>query len=140
MAPSDTWERSLLLKARKKGKGTHTCSNLSVPLGAWLGVEWDDPSRGKHSGTHEGERYFICSVEGSGSFIQPKKANFGTTFIQAVEEVCLCVRVCMRYAHCDMLCWEKRYRRGSTASEEELYVDVKPVEMVGWDELAEKQR
>jgi dynactin complex subunit len=28
--------------------------------GEWLGVEWDDPSRGKHSGEHQGHRYFKC--------------------------------------------------------------------------------
>lgn len=28
--------------------------------GQWLGVEWDDPLRGKHSGTHEGVEYFTC--------------------------------------------------------------------------------
>lgn len=28
--------------------------------GEWLGVEWDDPTRGKHSGTHEGVEYFNC--------------------------------------------------------------------------------
>ncbi len=72
-----------------------------VPLGAWLGVEWDDPSRGKHSGTHEGKLYFTCNVEGSGSFIRAKKADLGTTFIQAVQEVCLCarVRISSGYAH-----------------------------------------
>ena len=26
--------------------------------GTWLGVEWDDPLRGKHSGCHEGTQYF----------------------------------------------------------------------------------
>lgn len=26
----------------------------------WLGVEWDDASRGKHSGEHKGLRYFTC--------------------------------------------------------------------------------
>ena len=26
----------------------------------WLGVEWDDPSRGKHDGEHKGVRYFSC--------------------------------------------------------------------------------
>jgi len=29
--------------------------------GEWLGVEWDDPVRGKHSGEHKGRRYFTCS-------------------------------------------------------------------------------
>ena len=28
--------------------------------GQWLGVEWDDASRGKHDGTHEGVSYFKC--------------------------------------------------------------------------------
>lgn len=28
--------------------------------GAWLGVEWDDPARGKHDGQHKGVRYFSC--------------------------------------------------------------------------------
>jgi dynactin complex subunit len=28
--------------------------------GDWLGVEWDDASRGKHSGEHKGIRYFSC--------------------------------------------------------------------------------
>lgn len=30
--------------------------------GDWLGVEWDDPSRGKHDGMHKetGVRYFTC--------------------------------------------------------------------------------
>lgn len=29
--------------------------------GIWLGVEWDDPSRGKHAGTFEGKTYFSCT-------------------------------------------------------------------------------
>lgn len=28
--------------------------------GDWLGVEWDDSSRGKHAGEHKGTRYFTC--------------------------------------------------------------------------------
>lgn len=28
--------------------------------GQWLGVEWDDPSRGKHDGVYAGNRYFTC--------------------------------------------------------------------------------
>jgi dynactin complex subunit len=26
----------------------------------WLGVEWDDPLRGKHDGELKGKRYFTC--------------------------------------------------------------------------------
>lgn len=50
-------------------------------------MEWDDAGRGKHSGVHEGVKYFTCEVEGSGSFLRPRKVNLGTTFIEAVEEV-----------------------------------------------------
>jgi hypothetical protein len=28
--------------------------------GIWLGVEWDDPCRGKHDGVKGGKRYFTC--------------------------------------------------------------------------------
>lgn len=36
--------------------------------GVWLGVEWDDASRGKHDGTHQGVYYFACrSVDEQGS-------------------------------------------------------------------------
>lgn len=30
--------------------------------GQWLGVEWDDPTRGKHAGDHKGVNYFDCTV------------------------------------------------------------------------------
>lgn len=33
---------------------------VSGTTGTWLGVEWDDPSRGKHDGSHKGTRYFEC--------------------------------------------------------------------------------
>lgn len=28
--------------------------------GSWLGVEWDDATRGKHNGSHKGASYFTC--------------------------------------------------------------------------------
>jgi dynactin complex subunit len=27
--------------------------------GQWLGIDWDEPSRGKHNGTYEGIKYYI---------------------------------------------------------------------------------
>ncbi|XP_048453176.1 tubulin-specific chaperone E-like [Rhincodon typus] len=54
--------------------------------GVWLGVEWDNPERGKHNGTHEGVQYFQCSHPTGGSFIRPQKANFGVDFLTAVRD------------------------------------------------------
>lgn len=34
--------------------------NVQGTAGDWLGVEWDDATRGKHSGEHKGVRYFAC--------------------------------------------------------------------------------
>lgn len=35
--------------------------NIADKPGEWLGVEWDDPQRGKHNGTHQGKVYFQCT-------------------------------------------------------------------------------
>uniref|UniRef100_A0A1A8BTV6 Tubulin-specific chaperone E n=1 Tax=Nothobranchius kadleci TaxID=1051664 RepID=A0A1A8BTV6_NOTKA len=53
--------------------------------GFWLGVEWDDPKRGKHDGTHEGVQYFTCRHPTGGSFVRPEKASFGVDFLTAVR-------------------------------------------------------
>ncbi|RMZ80430.1 hypothetical protein DV737_g2985, partial [Chaetothyriales sp. CBS 132003] len=43
--------------------------------GHWLGVEWDRPGRGKHDGTHQGERVFACLSKSAkvASFIRPSR-------------------------------------------------------------------
>ena len=33
---------------------------VDATQGTWLGVEWDDPKRGKHDGVKDGRRYFTC--------------------------------------------------------------------------------
>ncbi|CAD7011300.1 unnamed protein product [Ceratitis capitata] len=43
--------------------------------GIWLGVEWDDPQRGKHSGCHEGKNYFHTQYPNAGSFVRPGKVG-----------------------------------------------------------------
>ncbi|KAJ5606177.1 hypothetical protein N7510_008958 [Penicillium lagena] len=45
--------------------------------GDWLGVEWDDPTRGKHAGEHKGTRYFTCKSRHStaGSFVRPSRPS-----------------------------------------------------------------
>ena len=57
--------------------------------GEWVGVEWDDPTRGKHDGSHGGERYFECvasSANGAtpGSFVRPHKIRPSVTFREAI--------------------------------------------------------
>jgi dynactin complex subunit len=42
------------------------------PEDGWVGVEWDDPERGKHDGQAYGRRYFVTDP-GRGSFVRPEK-------------------------------------------------------------------
>uniref|UniRef100_A0A131XQE3 Tubulin-specific chaperone E n=1 Tax=Ixodes ricinus TaxID=34613 RepID=A0A131XQE3_IXORI len=43
--------------------------------GTWIGIEWDDPNRGKHNGCHNGVQYFNTRSETGGSFIRPQKLD-----------------------------------------------------------------
>ncbi|KAL3456292.1 hypothetical protein BJX64DRAFT_270955 [Aspergillus heterothallicus] len=57
--------------------------------GEWLGVEWDDPTRGKHSGQHQGVRYFTClrNHPTAGSFVRPSRPSDSPRgFIEALRE------------------------------------------------------
>ncbi|XP_063299450.1 tubulin-specific chaperone E isoform X2 [Pelobates fuscus] len=92
----------------------------SVPPtpGLWLGVEWDNPLRGKHDGTHEGTKYFTCSHPFGGSFVRAKKVNFGMDFLSALR---------------------KRYGL-KTEETVELVIGKKTVELVGFDSIHEEQR
>jgi len=44
--------------------GGHLCTVRYVGIlpgkGDWLGVEWDDSTKGKHDGSYAGVRYFSC--------------------------------------------------------------------------------
>ncbi|KAL2131155.1 hypothetical protein VTI74DRAFT_5466 [Chaetomium olivicolor] len=56
--------------------------------GSWLGVEWDDPSRGKHDGQHKGVRYFSCKSKSStaASFVRPtRQPDAPQTFLSALH-------------------------------------------------------
>ncbi|GLG94418.1 Tubulin-specific chaperone E [Gryllus bimaculatus] len=53
--------------------------------GTWLGIDWDDPSRGKHNGTHEGKFYFHTRHMTSGSFVRFGKVNFGHDCATAIH-------------------------------------------------------
>jgi Leucine-rich repeat (LRR) protein len=56
---------------------------------AWLGVQWDDGSRGKHDGSCVDDagnlhRYFDCP-NGAGSFVKPSKVSSGVEFMEALN-------------------------------------------------------
>jgi hypothetical protein len=56
----------------------------------WLGIEWDEASRGKHNGSctdSEGaiHNYFLC-LDNAGSFVKQNKVNGGYSFVAALQE------------------------------------------------------
>lgn len=56
--------------------------------GSWLGVEWDDPARGKHDGSHKDVRYFTCLSKASAaaSFVRPTRpTDKPLSFIAALK-------------------------------------------------------
>jgi hypothetical protein len=66
-------------------KETASSSSGSI----WLGVEYDDPTHGKHSGVYEGRQVFQVQQEGAGAFIKFKSGLElvgGPTLVQAIEE------------------------------------------------------
>ncbi|KAF3769241.1 hypothetical protein M406DRAFT_95917 [Cryphonectria parasitica EP155] len=57
--------------------------------GEWLGVEWDDPSRGKHDGSHKGARYFTCLSKSptAASFVRPTRpVEKPQSFLEALQQ------------------------------------------------------
>ncbi|KAJ7256464.1 hypothetical protein B0H12DRAFT_1202025 [Mycena haematopus] len=53
--------------------------------GIWLGVDWDDPKRGKHDGIRDGKRYFTCRAPNAGSFMRPTPSiSYGCSFLKAL--------------------------------------------------------
>ncbi|CAG9771060.1 unnamed protein product [Ceutorhynchus assimilis] len=65
--------------------------------GKWYGIEWDEPTRGKHNGTVNGVQYFETRYATSGSFVRREKINFGKNIIEAIvakygQEECALVK------------------------------------------------
>lgn len=128
-------------------RGTVLFSGEVPPTkGTWLGVEWDDASRGKHDGSHEGKQYFTtrsdsaspvlklklislfnCRKKNAGSFVRVNKLSPPMTFCEALRE---------------------RYLRSSTEgfADQSLINDLKDemnapfLELVGFEKIGRKQR
>jgi len=103
----------------------------------WLGVEWDDPQRGKHYGAHKGIRYFTCKCFTSspkpilisdaglnpsqtpGSFVaQTQAKDLEQSFVEAVE---------------------KKYATDATISDDPVVISGKVVEKVGFEKIRRQQ-
>ena len=68
-----------------RGKLLHKVDNAKIKADEeWLGVEWDDKTKGKHNGVVEGVQYFEASGEKAGSLVLAKKADFGQDFLEAL--------------------------------------------------------
>ena len=50
---------------------------ITSTAGLWLGIEWDDPVRGKHAGSHKGQHYFSCASHSpvAASFVRPTRPD-----------------------------------------------------------------
>ncbi|XP_038065787.1 tubulin-specific chaperone E-like [Patiria miniata] len=95
--------------------------------GIWLGVEWDNPERGKHDGSNNGVQYFKVSSPTGGSFIRPKKADFGVDFLSALRD-----RYVPDNAHTADIDEKELFIRGANNQ-------ITMVEMVGAVKVAKEQ-
>ena len=57
--------------------------------GTWVGIEWDDCTRGKHDGCVGGTRYFSCrksETSTTASFVRDKRIKSGITLVRAIKD------------------------------------------------------
>uniref|UniRef100_A0A8R1TLI8 Tubulin-specific chaperone E n=1 Tax=Onchocerca volvulus TaxID=6282 RepID=A0A8R1TLI8_ONCVO len=53
--------------------------------GEWIGIDWDNPERGKHDGFLKGKRYFQANSAKSGSFIRSNVVNTGKNLLEEMN-------------------------------------------------------
>ncbi|KAJ5169573.1 uncharacterized protein N7500_002356 [Penicillium coprophilum] len=97
--------------------------------GDWLGVEWDDASRGKHSGEHKGVRYFSCKSKHptAGSFVRPSRpSDQPLSFLEALRE---------KYASESDGLSQNVLASGATVRGKAIEISGKVVEEVGFDKI-----
>ncbi|CAG8199967.1 unnamed protein product [Penicillium salamii] len=97
--------------------------------GDWLGVEWDDATRGKHSGEHKGIRYFSCKSNQptAGSFVRPSRpSDQPRSFLEALRE---------KYASEPVPSTSPDALAGTTAQKNAIEISGKVVEEVGFDKI-----
>lgn len=93
--------------------------------GIWIGVEWDDPSRGKHNGTVNGQRYFQTGHPTSGSFVRVSKVSPSESLEEAARE---------RYLNNSGCILDQKL-----LLEAQAHIQASLMEIVGMDKIARKQ-
>ncbi|GBP07114.1 Tubulin-specific chaperone E [Eumeta japonica] len=93
--------------------------------GTWLGIEWDDPKRGKHNGTVDGKHYFYSIHPTVGSFIRPGKVGPFESLEDAARE---------RYLDYTGNALDEQLIKETQAS-----IQAPLFEIVGMDKIARKQ-
>ncbi|PVV05026.1 hypothetical protein BB560_000455 [Smittium megazygosporum] len=74
------------VKVKSKGVGTiRYVGPIPGQEGCWVGIEWDNKSSGKHSGTVNGTEYFKTKIQGTASFL--KKSNKIATGIGILDAI-----------------------------------------------------
>ncbi|CAG8921738.1 unnamed protein product [Penicillium salamii] len=124
---------SLSLGQRRSFDG-HLCTiryvgTVQGTTGDWLGVEWDDATRGKHSGEHKGIRYFSCKSNQptAGSFVRPSRpSDQPRSFLEALRE---------KYASEPVPSTSSDALAGATAQKNAIEISGKVVEEVGFDKI-----
>ncbi|RMZ79222.1 hypothetical protein DV738_g3466, partial [Chaetothyriales sp. CBS 135597] len=97
--------------------------------GDWLGVEWDQPGRGKHNGTHQGERVFHCLSKSDkvASFIRPSRRTDPTrTLLEALK---------FKYGSNTTTSSDKDLGGVDHSEVEIVHISGKAVEEIGFDKV-----
>eukprot|EP00775_Hariotina_reticulata_P004443 gene4443-4698_t len=97
--------------------------------GSWVGVEWDDSSRGKHDGSTGGRKYFSCNSSSptAGSLVKLSKVSQGNSLVDALA---------LRYTN--------KLAEGQNTADGQAYVNTSKhrkvwVEVVGEEKVTERQ-
>jgi tubulin-specific chaperone E len=99
---------------------------LPDQTGDWLGVEWDDPERGKHDGQYKGKRLFetLSSSPTCASFIQATRAaDKPRSFLEA-----------LRYKYA-----EDGLEQKAVDADKSIEISGKVVEEVGFERIRKQQ-
>ncbi|CAB3232661.1 unnamed protein product [Arctia plantaginis] len=97
--------------------------------GVWYGVEWDNPTRGKHDGSLDDVQYFKASKPGAGSFIRPNKISPLRTCSDAIRKY-----------YGDREDETVAAHRRTVINEWKREMGAPFIEMVGFDKIHQKQK